>query len=232
MDTASGPSEGFDRSAAVTRSLLGYGVLAGAVYLGAGLVLALTREGFELARHPLSLLMLGDGGWMQRANLVVAGAMVLVAAIGVARALGGSRHAAYAGGLLGLYGAALLASAAFAPDAMAGFPPGAAGGEASLSGILHLASGAVGFVSLAAGALVVASWCAQRGARAWAAFTRASSAIIVLGFLGGAALSTQTLGVVALWVAVVAGWAWLAATSVHLYRTVPHPDADRRAPAA
>ena len=46
---------------------------------------------------------------------------------------------------------------------------------------------------------------------------------------GGAALSAQTAGVVALWAAVVVGWAWLAATSIHLYRAVPHPDPERRA---
>lgn len=224
-------SGGFDRSAAVTRSLLGYGVLAGAVYLLAGLALAFTREGFDLARHPLSLLMLGDGGWMQRLNLVVAGVMVLAAAAGFARALMGSRHAAYAGGFVGLYGASLLLSAAFAPDPVAGFPPDAVAGQASLSGLAHLAFGAIAFVSLASGALVVASWCAQRGAGSWAAYARASSAMILLGFLAGAALSQQIAGVLALWVAVVAGWVWLAATSVHLYRTVPHPDTDRRTPA-
>ena len=52
--------------------------------------------------------------------------------------------------------------------------------------------------------------------------------MVAVGFLGGAVLSTQVLGVVFLWVAVVAGFAWLAAASVHLYRTVPHPDAHRR----
>ena len=64
---------GFDRHAAVTRSLLGYGVLAGVFYLVVGLILALTRDGFDVTRYPLSLLMLGEDGWMQRANLMVTG---------------------------------------------------------------------------------------------------------------------------------------------------------------
>jgi hypothetical protein len=61
---------------------------------------------------------------------------------------------------------------------------------------------------------------------------RASAAVVVLGFLGGAALATRPVGVGLLWLAVVAGWGWLAVTSVGLYRTVPHPDPDRRIPEA
>ena len=56
------------RGAAVTRSLLRCGVLAGTFYLAVGLIQALLRDGFDLARHPLSLLANGRGGWVQTAN--------------------------------------------------------------------------------------------------------------------------------------------------------------------
>lgn len=62
MESTTRNAEGFDSAAAVTRSLLGWGVVAGPFYLVVGLVLALTRPGFDLSRHQLSLLMLGDGG--------------------------------------------------------------------------------------------------------------------------------------------------------------------------
>jgi hypothetical protein len=221
---------GFDGSAAVTRSLLGYGVVAGAFYLVVGVVLGLTREGFEFSSHPLSLLMLGEQGWMQRANLMLTGLMTIAAAFGVARAMSGSSRARRAGILLAVFGAALVGSGIFAPDPMAGFPPGAAGGEATLAGILHLAFGAVGFICLAAAAFVVAGWCAERSESTQALYFRVGGAAVILGFVGGAALATQTIGVVALWIAVVTGWVWLAVAAVHLYRTVPHPDPDRREP--
>jgi hypothetical protein len=51
-----------NRAAAVTRSLLGYGPLAGASYLASGLAQALTRDGFDLRRHDLSLLANGPLG--------------------------------------------------------------------------------------------------------------------------------------------------------------------------
>lgn len=79
--------DGFDSAAAVTRSLLGWGIVAEPFYLVVGLVLALTRPGFDLSRHQLSLRMLGDGGWMQTTNLILSGLMTLAAALGFRRAL-------------------------------------------------------------------------------------------------------------------------------------------------
>lgn len=221
--------DGFDGAAAVTRSLLGYGVIAGAIYLVVGLTLALTREGFDLAIHPLSLLMLGDGGWMQRANLILAGAMTIAAGVGIARALRGAERGRRVGPLVVVYGVCLVASGVFPPDAMAGFPPGAADDQASVAGILHLGFGAVGFLTLAAAALLLGGWFALREKAGWALACRAAGAVIVLAFLVGAALATSRVGVGSLWLAVVVGWAWLAAISIHLYRWVPHPDAERRA---
>ena len=56
-----------DRTAAITRSLLGWGAVADPYSLAVGLALALTRPGFDPSRHALSLLMLGDWGWIQHA---------------------------------------------------------------------------------------------------------------------------------------------------------------------
>lgn len=222
--------ETFDRAAAVTRSLLGYGVVAGTFYLVVGVVLALTRDGFDLSRHPLSLLMLGEHGWMQAANLIVTGLMVLAAAYGFIRAMRGSRGAGRAGTFLGIYGVGVIASGVFAPDPMAGFPPGAAGTEGSLSGVLHFAFGAVAFLSLGVAAIALGGWHARRGDRRRALYSRVAGAVVLIGFLAGGAVATQTAGVVTLWVAVVAGFVWLAAASIDLYKAVPHPDVDRREP--
>jgi hypothetical protein len=47
--------------------------------------------------------------------------------------------------------------------------------------------------------------------------------VIVLGFVGGAALAMVPAGVGLLWLAVLAGWAWLAIASVTAYRMAPSP---------
>lgn len=218
---------GFDTHAAVTRSMLGWGVLAGPIYLGVGLLLALTRTGFDLSEHPLSLLMLGDDGWMQRANLIVSGLICAVAAIGFRRAMNRTGSPSRAPVLLLGFAVGLVGSGIFAPDPVEGFPPGAAS-EVTASGLLHLAFGALQFVCIAAACFLTARWIARRGDAGWSRYAQASGVAIVLGFVGGAAMSQSSLGVLLLWCAVVAAYAWIAATSVYLWRTVPHPDAHRR----
>ena len=68
----------------VTRSLLGYGVLAGPFYVTTSLAQALAHDGFDLTRHAWSQLAAGPQGWIQMANLVLSGAMVVAFAVGLA----------------------------------------------------------------------------------------------------------------------------------------------------
>lgn len=212
----------FDTAAAVTRSMLGWGVVAGPFYLVVGLVLALTREEFDLARHPLSALMLGDGGWMQTTNLALSGVMVCVAGLGMARAT-----ARGTGIAVGIYGLAMVASAIFPPDPMPGFPPGQDGATTpSISGLLHFVFGGIGFVAFAVAAFLLGGWLARHGERTGALWSRIAAVVILVGFLGGAALGPA--GVPGIWLAVVVGFAWLLLASVRLYREVPHPEVARR----
>jgi hypothetical protein len=217
----------FDSQAAVTRSMLGWGVLAGPVYLLVGLGLALTRDGFDLSRHQLSLLMLGEHGWVQKSNLIVSGVLVLIAALGAHRAMNREAPHRATAVLVGIFGLGLVGSGLFPPDPMAGFPAGA-DAEVTASGMLHLAFGLVQFVALAAAAVAAARWMAARADRSAARSSRIAAAVILVGFLGGAALAQRAVGVLLLWICVVACYAWLAAMSVYLWRTVPNPDADRR----
>jgi hypothetical protein len=69
-----------DQAAAVTRSLFGYGVLAGVFYLMVGLMQARTRDGYDLTLPDLSLLADGPG-WIQGANHILTGLMVIAAAL-------------------------------------------------------------------------------------------------------------------------------------------------------
>jgi Protein of unknown function (DUF998) len=210
-----------DPGAAVTRSLLGYGPLAGAFYLASGLVQALTREGFDLSRHDLSLLANGPLGWIQIATLVLAGLMTVAAATGVGRALQDGPGRTWAPALLTGYGLSLVAAGVFVADPMDGFPVGTpAGPPAALSvaGLLHMAAGAVGFTCLVAAAVVLGRRFAAESRRAWAAFSRITAVVVLAGFAGVASGSTSSLAVPGLWIGVVTGWAWLGAVCIHLYR--------------
>src|SRR2546421_58410 len=113
-----------DPATRVTKSLLGYGVIAGPLYVVASLTQALTRNGFDLTRHQWSLLSNGGLGWVQITNFVVTGLMVIAGAAGLRRALGSGRGATWAPRLVGVYGAGLVCAGVFRADPALGFPPG------------------------------------------------------------------------------------------------------------
>lgn len=133
--------------------------------------------------------------------------------------------------LIAVYGASLVLSGVFVADPMEGFPPGTPDGPAesvSFSGVMHLAAGAIGFLALAGAYVLLGNWFAKRGNPGLALGSRLSGVIVAAGFVVGAATSTTPVGVPALWLAVLAGWIWLAVASVAVYRTVPHPDLSGR----
>jgi hypothetical protein len=107
-----------------TRALVTAGVIAGPLFVAVGLVQVLTREGFDLTRHPLSLLSLGDLGWIQIANFIVAGALMLAFAVGTRQSLGDGPGRTWAPVLFALYGVGLVLGGAFTADPALGFPVG------------------------------------------------------------------------------------------------------------
>lgn len=218
-------TDGFDSRAAITRSMLGWGVVAGPLYLVFGLTLALTREGFDLTRHALSLLTLGEGGWLQVLNFALTGTLVIVAGWGLRRALEGRGRDA--GIAVIVAGVAIALAGVFRPDAMAGYPAGAEA-SMSLSGMLHLALGVIEFVAFTVAALLLARFFSARGETGRAVLSRTAGVIVVVAFAAGAALSTGPAGTTLLWLAVVVSFAWLLVASIWVYRIVPHPDADKR----
>lgn len=94
---------------------------------------AFTRAGFRPTFHPMSLLSLGDQGWVQIANFVVTGALVIGGGVGLGRVLGIGRLTRWAAALVILMGAGLVLAGVFVTDAGAGFPAGAPAGAPEMS---------------------------------------------------------------------------------------------------
>lgn len=189
------------------------GVVAGPLYVAVWLTQALVRDGFDLTRHPASVLSNGPGGWVQTANFLLAGALTLVAAAGVRKALG-SR---LVGGLLAGYGAGLVGGGVFPADPVDGFPVGTPlDGAVSATGLLHMVSGGVGLVCLAAGCLVVARGSLRTGAPGWAAFSTLTAVLYVVALVGISSGEPTTPVVLGFTAAVLLGWAWLSALCVRL----------------
>jgi hypothetical protein len=175
-----------------TRSLLGYGVLAGPFYVTVSLAQALTRDGFDLTRHAWSLLSNGSLGWIQITNFVLTGLMVPAGTPDGPGAVSwhGIGHLT-AGGI----GFLCVIVATFV-----------------LARHQTLRQGRSG-PSRCAGP--------DRPRRALAWYSRISGLLFLAGFAGiasGNSAPGLTLGFVA---AVLVIWTWLALVSLRLYRSLP-----------
>jgi hypothetical membrane protein len=204
----------------VTRSLLGYGVIAGPFYVVVSLAQALTRDGFDLTRHAWSLLANGELGWVQVANFTVTGAMLVAFAVGLHRALAGGRGRRWAPRLIAAFGAGMALSAlVFRADPALGFPPGAPEQpELTWHGALHYPVAGIAFLCLVVACFVLASRFVAEGRRGWAAFSRAAGVVFVAGFAGLSVSAGAAWGVVSFIVALVVVFSWISAVAVHYYR--------------
>jgi hypothetical membrane protein len=200
-----------DRESRVTKSLLGYGVIAGPIYVAASLLQALTRQGFDLTRHAWSLLSDGALGWIQITNFVLAGLMTVAAAVGLRRAGVGR----WLPRLVGVYGVSLVAAGVFRADPALGFPAGTPVDAHAMSwhGALHLLSGGIGF-----GCLIAACIVAGRGNRGWAVYSRVTGVVFLAAFAGIASGSQGVWTTLPFTAAVVLAWSWITALSVRSYR--------------
>jgi hypothetical protein len=208
----------------LTRSLLIGGMLAGPLYVLLGLIQIPIRPGFDPTRHSLSLMSNGDLGWIQISNFLITGALVIMGALGVRRLLRGSRGGTWGPLLLGLYGLGLIGSGIFVADPMNGFPPGTPDGapvEPTVSGMLHIVTGSLGFLGLIAACFVFARRFASLKLRRWAAYSAVTGIAFFAGFMGIAAGSQQTgaglqFVTLAFTVAVLLGWTWITLVMARL----------------
>jgi hypothetical protein len=215
-----------DPATRVTRSLLGYGVIAGPVFVAVSLAQAFTRGGFDLRRHEWSLLANGHLGWIQTANFVVSGLLMVAMSVGLRRALRAGRGAAAGRGrwaprLFAGYGLGLVGAGIFRADPAFGFPAGTPDGPGAISwhGMLHLVTASVGFACLIAACVVLARRCSAEGRRGWAAYSWATGVVFLAGFAGVASGAGNVAINLAFTAAVLLAWAWISAVSVHYYRT-------------
>jgi hypothetical membrane protein len=206
----------------LTRSLLGYGVIAGPVYVTVSLLQAVTRAGFDLGRHQWSLLANGAAGWIHVANFVVTGLMVVAFAVGLRRALAGGVGARWAPRLVAAYGVSLIASGVFRADPALGFPVGTSVEVATVSwhGMLHFVAGAIGFGCAAVAALIIARRYSREGRRRWAGYSRVTGVAFLAGFATIASAGGAPAANLIFTAAVIALWVWITAVAVDRYRSV------------
>lgn len=165
-----------------TRLLLAGAALAAPLLVLVWAAQALTRDGFRPTFHPMSLLALGDGGWVQVANFVVCGLLLAGGGVGLARVLEPGRLTRWSSVLVVLMGAGLVVAGVFVTDAGAGFPAGAPAGapETSWHGAVHQVGFVLTQLAFAALAVVLAVRFRRGGRRGWAFACVAALVVAVL----------------------------------------------------
>ncbi len=197
-----------------TKSLLLAGAAAGPLYLIVGLAQALTRPGFDITRHALSLLSNGDLGWIQVSNFLITGLLVIAGALGMRQALTG-RGSFWAPLLVGIYGLSLFGAGIFKADPAMGFPSGTPEDAMTMStsGMLHFMVGGVGFLCLIAACFLFARRFASLGEKGWSTFSILTGLTFFAGFVGIASGSENSLTILGFWIGVIFAWTWLTLVS-------------------
>jgi hypothetical protein len=196
-------------SSTTTRALLSCGVLAGPLFVVVALAQAYTRAGFDLRRHPFSLLSLGDFGWLQITNFVVSGLLFTACAVGMRRVLRGRRGGTWGPLLIGAFGVGQIGGGVFVADPALGFPAGTGDGvpeSITWHSALHGVAFAVGMCAIIAAFAVFTRAFAGMGEPSWSRYSLATGiAFVALGGLGTGIGDWRLVAG-----AVILGWSWAA----------------------
>ncbi len=216
---AAAQAAGVTRHTRGVRKLLACGVLAGPLFVTAFLIEGATRPGYNALRHPISSLAIGDLGWTQSANFLVAGLLTVAYALGVRRASGST----WGSLLIAASGVAFIGAAIFVTDPISGYPPGTPDRlQYTQAGALHQLLSTLYFVGLPAACFVMAR--KQRGG--WAAYSVVSGLLFIVAFVLAAAGFGQAPGLVDFGglfqrIAVIDGELWLSLLAVYFLRETP-----------
>lgn len=210
-----------DSSRAATRALLSCGSAAGLVYVAVGIAQILTREGFDMRRHALSLLSNGDLGWIQIANFLCCGLLVIAGAVGARRALHPGRGGTWLPILFAIYGLGLIGAGIFVADPGGGFPPGTPSSTTmTRSGVLHFVFGGIGFYAIIAACFVATHRFSKEGRPGWATYSAVSGAFFFISFAAIASGTTSAAVLLTFYAAVAWIWAWLSAVMIEIRKHV------------
>ena len=156
----------------VDRALLACGVATAPVFYAVVALQLALRPSHDIRTQPLSLLALGELGWIQIANFLLTGFLALAGAVGLRRVLRDQRGSSAGPILVGLYGLGMIGAGLFGPDPLPS--PGQAP-QISATGALHLVAFLVSFLSLIAACFVLARRFSAAGKPGWMVYSIATA---------------------------------------------------------
>jgi hypothetical protein len=161
-------------------------------------------------------------GWVQIANLVITGAMLIAGAFGLKGAITTGRGSRWASRMLMLYGVGLIGAGIFRADPALGFPPGTpeANNPISWHGMVHFFVGTIGFIGFIATCIIFARRFGAEGRRGWSIASWATGVFFLGAFIG---IASGSKGPTSLWflAAVTAGFVWLSLALAQVRASAP-----------
>ena len=211
-----------------TRALLTCGIVAGPLYIVVVVLQMVTRDGFDISRHPASMLSNGDQGWIQIATFTVSGLLFVAYAIGLHRmpSPAAGRNRRWGPRLVGVFGVGMIAAGVFSADPADGFPPGTPTGpptSISWHGMLHLLVAGVAFLALIAACFVFARRFAAARRHGWAAFSTVTGALFLTTWISIFALQGARAANIAFAIAIGLVLTWTSLVAAH---QLTHPAAE------
>ncbi|HEX3425697.1 MAG TPA: DUF998 domain-containing protein [Acidimicrobiales bacterium] len=200
-----------------TRRLLACGAIAGPLFAVTALVEAMTRHGFTLMRNPVSLLELGSWGWVQQANFILTGLLLLAGAAGLRRTLRTGTGSVWAPRLMAIAAIGTGAAGVFRPDPGNGFPPGTplhAGAVMSWHGIMHMVVSSPSFIAMVAFCIVIGRRAASQGRPRLRLASYAAGAICAVSVV----TAPSPNGSLTLFIGVTLALLWIAGACIRALR--------------
>ncbi|HZU71064.1 MAG TPA: DUF998 domain-containing protein [Ktedonobacteraceae bacterium] len=212
------------------RFLIVCGAIGPLLFILVFLVEDVTRPGYSAWHNFVSELSLSNQGWIQIANFLICGVLVLCFAFGLRQVFRSGKGSTWGPLLLGIFGLSLIIVGIFVTDPSLGYPPGSSGGVQTLHGTIHGIGAPLAFGSLAIAIFVLARRFASDPAwRGWASYSLVTGIILVASFI--ASLTVAVLDEKGLMpnapagllerIAIILGWGWIALLAIRLLRQMP-----------
>ena len=202
---------------ATPKFLLACGVVLGPLFYFRVIAQILTRTGFDISKHPLSLLSLGSAGWIQIANFILTGLLAIACAVGMKRVLRSDAGGTWGPLLIAAYGLGMVVAGIFPPDPLPGFPPeklARISAQMSKHAMLHGVGFLVAFVSLTAACFVFARRYFGVGKPGWGRYSIATGITTPLLILAGMMIQNATS--ISFFVVGIIAFGWVGAVAAQL----------------
>jgi hypothetical protein len=209
-----------------TKSLLACGVIVCPLFILTVLIQGSIRSDYNPYKYPLSSLSIGDQGWVQIANFIITGLLIILFSVGLKRIFNSEKEKFHAPLLMMLVGIGLTGAGIFVTDPVFGYPENQPLilKQFTFHGHLHDAFSMLVFICLPWMCFAFRKQFSSTGKKGWAGYSAFTGFTMITAFILASMGFKQFPGFVDLAGAsqrlcIVIGGTWITLLSLHLMRS-------------